>query len=202
MPLDVTIGPCRVIEIKTGKGSGWRNWKNSISRGANGFSSRRTIHRGCYKSEKFVEDYVYLDVEAAKYLVSKEIILFGLDNITIGSFKEHENLTRTHETLLGAGLHSRRLCPRRGAARRLRFAVSAAPHVERRCRPLPGYPPSFEVISNRSVAGRDCSTIRERSSRSRGLRGGEAPPCCLRLFFAGSARYCIRKSRGFRDNER
>ena len=28
-----------------------------------------------------------------------------LDNITIGHFKEEDNLTRTHQTLLGAGIY-------------------------------------------------------------------------------------------------
>ncbi|MCJ7605650.1 MAG: cyclase family protein, partial [Dehalococcoidales bacterium] len=58
-----------------------------------------------YESPKFVEDYVYLDVAAAEYLVKKEITLFGLDNITIGHFKEEDNLTKTHQTLLGAGIY-------------------------------------------------------------------------------------------------
>ena len=58
-----------------------------------------------YESPQFVEDYVYLDVEAASYLADKGIILFGLDNITIGHFKEEDNLTKTHQTLLSAGIY-------------------------------------------------------------------------------------------------
>jgi len=37
--------------------------------------------------------------------VEKGIILFGLDNITIGHFKEQDNLTKTHQTLLEAGIY-------------------------------------------------------------------------------------------------
>jgi arylformamidase len=105
MPLDVTIGPCRVIEIEDReKIKKAELEKHTIKRGERVLFKTQNSPR-VYTSEKFIEDYVYLDVDAASYLVSKGIILFGLDNITIGSFKEHENLTRTHETLLGAGIY-------------------------------------------------------------------------------------------------
>jgi len=105
MPLDATIGPCRVIEIKDQEKIKVAELeKHNIRKGERALFKTRNSP-GVYTSEKFVEDYVYLDADAAGYLVSKGIILFGLDNITIGSFKEHENLTRTHETLLGAGIY-------------------------------------------------------------------------------------------------
>ena len=105
MPLDVTIGPCRVFEIKDPvKIKVSELEPHKIKKGERVLFKTRNSPR-TYTSPKFVDDYVYLDVEAAEYLVSKGVILFGLDNITIGSFKEQENLKKTHETLLGAGVY-------------------------------------------------------------------------------------------------
>jgi arylformamidase len=105
MPLDAAIGLCRVIEITDPvKIRVAELEKHDIKKG------ERLLFKTCnspktYSNHTFVEDYVYLDVEGANYLVSKGISLFGLDNITIGSFKEQDNLTRTHEILLGAGIY-------------------------------------------------------------------------------------------------
>jgi len=105
MPLDATVGPCRVIKIKDQEKIKVAELeKHGIKKGERVLFKTRNSPK-VYTSDKFVEDYVYLDVEGANYLVSKGIALFGLDNITIGSFKEHDNLTRTHEILLGAGIY-------------------------------------------------------------------------------------------------
>ena len=59
---------------------------------------------------KFVEDYVYLDGAAAEYLAEKKIRLFGLDNITIGDFKDEQNIVKTHQALLSAGIYILEAC--------------------------------------------------------------------------------------------
>jgi arylformamidase len=105
MPLDATIGPCRVIEIKDQQKIKVPELeKHNIKKGERVLFKTRNSPI-VYTSEKFVEDYVYLDGEAADYLVGRGIILFGLDNITIGHFKETDNLNKTHRTLLGAGIY-------------------------------------------------------------------------------------------------
>jgi arylformamidase len=105
MPLDATIGPCRVIEIKDQQKIKVAELeKHNIQKGERLLFKTRNSP-STYTSDKFVEDYVYLDGDAADYLVARGIILFGLDNITIGHFKESDNLKRTHQTLLGAGIY-------------------------------------------------------------------------------------------------
>jgi arylformamidase len=105
MPLDAAIGPCRVIEIKDDQKIKVEELKkHNIKKGERVLFKTRNSPK-VYTSEKFVEDYVYLDGDAADYLVTKGIALFGLDNITIGHFKEPDNLRRTHRTLLGAGIY-------------------------------------------------------------------------------------------------
>jgi arylformamidase len=105
MPLEATIGPCRVLEIKDQEKIKVPELETfKIKKGERILCKTRNSPK-TYTSEKFVEDYVYLDGEAAEYLVTKGIILFGLDNITIGHFKETDNLNKTHRTLLSAGIY-------------------------------------------------------------------------------------------------
>jgi arylformamidase len=105
MPIEATIGPARVIEIKDPEKIKISELEqHHIRKGDRVLCKTRNSPR-TYESPQFVEDYVYLDAEAAAYLAGKEIVLFGLDNITIGHFKEEDNLRKTHETLLGAGIY-------------------------------------------------------------------------------------------------
>jgi arylformamidase len=105
MPLDATIGPARVIEIKDPEKIKVPELeKYDIKKGERVLFKTRNSPR-TYESERFVEDYVYFDVAAAEYLVAKGIILVGLDNITIGHFKETDNLNKTHVAFLEAGIY-------------------------------------------------------------------------------------------------
>ena len=105
MPLDATIGPCRVIEIKDPQKIKIPELeKHNIKKGERLLFKTRNSPK-TYTSDKFQEDYVYLDGDAAEYLASKQIRLFGIDCITIGNFKETDNLNKTHRTLLGAGIY-------------------------------------------------------------------------------------------------
>jgi arylformamidase len=105
MPLDATIGRCRVIEITDQEKIRVAELeRHHIRKGERLLFKTRNSPK-TYTSDTFVDDYVYLDADGATYLADKGIILFGLDNITIGSFKEHDNLTRTHQILLSAGVY-------------------------------------------------------------------------------------------------
>jgi arylformamidase len=105
MPLDATIGPARVIEIKDReKIKAQELKKHNIKKGERILCKTRNSPK-VYESPKVVDDYVYLDGDAAEYLAEKRIILFGLDCITIGYIKEEENVIKTHQTLLSAGIY-------------------------------------------------------------------------------------------------
>ncbi len=105
MPLDATIGPCRVIEIKNQEKITVAEIEPyNIKKGERVLFKTRNSPI-VYESPKFVEDYVYLDIAAADYLVQKGIILFGLDNITIGYWKNEDSVVKTHQKLLGAGIY-------------------------------------------------------------------------------------------------
>jgi arylformamidase len=104
MSLTATIGPARVIEIKDRQKIKVAELeKHNIRKGERLLFKTRNSPLA-YESEKFLEDYVYFDVPAAEYLVKKGIILVGLDCLTIGLFNDPENITRTHEIFLQAGV--------------------------------------------------------------------------------------------------
>ena len=105
MALDATIGPARVIEIKDPEKIKVSELeKHNIRKGERLLFKTRNSP-AAYESPSFVTDYVYLDGDAADFLVEKGIILFGLDCITIGHIKEEQNLVKTHQALLGAGIY-------------------------------------------------------------------------------------------------
>lgn len=110
MPLDSTVGPARVIEIEdqaTIKVSELQ--KHNIKKGERILCKTRNSPEA-YESPRFIEDYVYLDSDAAVFLAEKEIVLFGLDCITIGDIKNEESVVKTHQTLLSAGIYILESC--------------------------------------------------------------------------------------------
>ena len=105
MHIDAVVGPCRVIEIfddKTIKVPELE--KHNIQRGERLLFKTRNSP-STYESEQFVEDYVYLEENAAFFLAEKKISLFGLDNITIGYFRDEDSIVKTHRALLEAGIY-------------------------------------------------------------------------------------------------
>lgn len=105
MPLDATIGPARVIEIEDPETIKVAELeKHDIRKGERLLFKTRNSPEA-YESPRFIEDYVYLDTDAAVFLAEKGIILFGLDCITIGDIKNEESIVKTHQTLLSAGIY-------------------------------------------------------------------------------------------------
>jgi arylformamidase len=105
MPLDATIGPARVIEIKDPEKIKVAELKkHNIKKGERVLFKTRNSPK-TYEAERFVEDYVYFDAEAAEYLAKIGIRLVGLDNITIGIMKVPDNINKVHTAFLGAGVY-------------------------------------------------------------------------------------------------
>jgi arylformamidase len=110
MPLDATVGPARVIEIKDPETIKVPELKKfNIKKGERLLFKTRNSPAS-YESPKFVEDYVYLDGDAADYLAEKRIRLFGLDCLTIGNIKDEQSVIKTHQALLSAGVYILEFC--------------------------------------------------------------------------------------------
>jgi arylformamidase len=105
MPLDATIGPARVIEIKDPEKIKVSELKkHNIKKGERVLFKTRNSPV-TYEAEKFVEDYVYIDAAAAEYLADIRVRLVGLDNITVGIMKVPDNINKVHTALLAAGVY-------------------------------------------------------------------------------------------------
>jgi arylformamidase len=105
MPLDATVGPARVIEIKDQHRIKVAELeKHNIKKGERLLFKTRNSPAS-YEGPKFMEDYVYFENDAAEYLAAKGVRLVGLDFITIGDFKNEESVNNTHKTFLNAGIY-------------------------------------------------------------------------------------------------
>lgn len=105
MPIDAVVGPCRVIEIKDNKSIKVPELEQHNIQAGERLLFKTRNSPLTYESEQFVEDYVYLEADAAFYLAEKKIRLFGLDNITIGYFRDEDSIIKTHRALLEAGIY-------------------------------------------------------------------------------------------------
>ncbi|MBA7678429.1 Kynurenine formamidase [subsurface metagenome] len=103
MPLDTIMGPVRVIGIKdTGSIKPEELEPYDIQPGERILF--KTKNSSFYKLNKFVEDFVYISTEAARFLFDKKVSVIGIDYYAIGSYKDRENLVEVHEVLVGNGI--------------------------------------------------------------------------------------------------
>lgn len=105
MALDVTVGPCRVIEIEDQVSIKIAELeKYNIQKGERLLFKTRNSP-DVYTRPDFTDDYVYFEVDATKYLAEKGVILVGIDSLSVGSFKIPNSIDDTHVALLGGGVH-------------------------------------------------------------------------------------------------
>jgi arylformamidase len=105
MALDATIGPARVIEIKDPAIITPRELETHDIKKGERILCKTSNSPTVYESKEWIEDYVYLGEEAAKYLAEREIRLFGMDAITVGYYKDDASIHATHRALLEAGIY-------------------------------------------------------------------------------------------------
>jgi arylformamidase len=104
MPLDTAIGLARVIEIKDTESVKTEELASfNIQRGERILLKTLNSER-VYRTDEFVDDYVYISTEAARFLAEKDIRVIGLDYISIGSYKLESNVKETHEAFLSRGI--------------------------------------------------------------------------------------------------
>jgi|SRR5215210_708442 len=102
MPLDATVGRARVIEIQDPVSIKPNELDpHGIGRGERVlFKTQNSTRR--WWNEDFVEDFVYVSQEAARYLADRGVRTVGVDYLSVGGF--HKDGVETHEALLGAGI--------------------------------------------------------------------------------------------------
>jgi arylformamidase len=102
LPLDATIGRARLIEIqdpvsiKPDELS-----QHGIGRGERVLFKTRNSSLGWW-TQDFIEDYVYVSQEAARYLANREVRTVGVDYLCVSGFRRDG--VETHQVLLGTGI--------------------------------------------------------------------------------------------------
>ena len=102
MPLEATIGHARVIEIHDPESVKPNELRpHEIRSGERILFKTRNSARRWYE-EAFIEDFVYVSQEAARYLAALEVLTVGTDYLSVGGFVKDG--VETHQALLGAGI--------------------------------------------------------------------------------------------------
>lgn len=102
MPLDATIGRARVIEIKDPYQIKVEELEpHNIKPGERILFKTRNSDFAL-KSDTFVEDFVHISTEAARYLAEKKVRTIGVDYLSVGGYEG--NVIEVHHILLGSGI--------------------------------------------------------------------------------------------------
>ncbi len=97
MPLDVMVGPARVIEVKDREAIKVEELeKHRILSGERILF--KTRNSGLWQDDCFHEDFVSLTAGAARYLAGLKVAAIGIDYLSVGGY--HENGAEVHRTLL------------------------------------------------------------------------------------------------------
>jgi arylformamidase len=102
MPLEATIGPCRVIEIKDKESIKVEEIAHHKFKPGERILFKTPNSRRSWKTDDFDEDFVYISKEAAALLAKARIMTVGIDYLSVGGF--HKDGVETHHALLGAGI--------------------------------------------------------------------------------------------------
>ena len=102
MPLEATIGRARVIEIHDPESVKPDELRPHRLRGGERilFKTRSSARR--WHEETFIEDFVYVSQEAARYLATCEVQTVGIDYLSVGGFVKDG--VETHQALLEASI--------------------------------------------------------------------------------------------------
>ena len=102
MPLDVAIGEVRVIEIKDAESvKSEELLPHRLRRGERIlFKTRNSSH--VWQVDEFVEDFVFISDDAARFLVERGVRMVGVDYLSVGSYKHGGSYV--HTALLGGGI--------------------------------------------------------------------------------------------------
>lgn len=102
MPLDATIGRARVVEIADPVAIRCDELlPHGIQAGERVLFKTRNSTAG-WQSATFVEDFVYIAQDAARYLVAQGVRTVGVDYLSVGGF--HTDGPETHRALLEGGV--------------------------------------------------------------------------------------------------
>jgi arylformamidase len=102
MPLDTMVGRARVVEIKdTESIKPEELFQHGIRRGERILFKTRNSSQ-VWQTDTFIEDFVFISDEAARFLAERGVRVVGVDYLSVGGFRRGGSYV--HKTLLGGGV--------------------------------------------------------------------------------------------------
>ena len=107
LPLETSVGPARVIEIKDKISIKPEELKQHNIKKGERILFKTVNSPRCWQTDAFVNDFVFVTRDAAQFLVDAGVILVGVDYLSVGSPMDPDKAMRpdTPQILLGAGLY-------------------------------------------------------------------------------------------------
>ncbi len=102
MPLEATLGLARVVEIQDPVSIKRAELEAAGLQPGERILFRTRNSERCWKTDDFVEDFVFISREAASYLVERGVRTVGVDYLSVGGFRE--DAEATHLALLQGGV--------------------------------------------------------------------------------------------------
>jgi arylformamidase len=102
LPLSAVIGKARVIEIADAESIKAEELRPHHIRRGERVLFKTLNSKRCWKSDKFVEDFVYISTESLQYLVDRKVRTIGVDYLSVGGY--NKNINQVHQVLLKAGI--------------------------------------------------------------------------------------------------
>jgi len=102
VPFDALIGPARVIEITDTHVVTVEELRHHDIQQGERILLKTLNSTRCWQTDDFVEDFVYVEQAAARYLASLPIQTLGVDYLSVGGFARDG--AETHQALLTANV--------------------------------------------------------------------------------------------------
>ncbi len=102
LPLEATIGPARVIEIKDRESIKLEQLRPHKIKAGERILFKTQNSQKSWKLKAFDEEFVYISQEAALHLAQCKVQTVGIDYLSVGGFRYDG--VETHHALLGAGI--------------------------------------------------------------------------------------------------
>ena len=102
MPLDTMVGRARVVEIKDTESIKPEELRQHHIRRGERILFKTHNSSYIWQTGEFVEGFVFISDDAARFLVERGVRLIGVDYLSVGSFRHGGSYV--HKTLLGGGV--------------------------------------------------------------------------------------------------
>jgi arylformamidase len=103
MDPSATIGPARVIEIDDPASIGAEELEALEVRAGERLLFKTRNSSYVWRDTSFVEDFVYISTDAARYLAEGGVLAVGVDYLSVGGFGR-DDIGETHRLLLSGGV--------------------------------------------------------------------------------------------------